>query len=157
MTDPNPAGIPDPRAGTAAIRRFGFMQDKHVHNNKPGPRRGGDDEATQQTWVALDYDGRGGRALDEDAAAREETAAEEMAVAAGEAAGIGDMAATVDVAAAAVEEDDERGRWAGDTSLSSADAAAGVYATGRNQGRQCCSGNGCHLLDCFMSMWEEMS
>ena len=89
MTDPSPAGIPDPRAGTAAIRRFGFMQDKDVHNNNPGPRRGGDDEATQQKWAALDYDGRGGRALDEDAAAREETAAEEGAVAAGEAAGTG--------------------------------------------------------------------
>ena len=88
MTDPSPAGIPDPRAGTAAIRRFGFMQDKDVHNNKPGPRRGGDDEATQHKWAALDYDGRGGRALDEDAAAREETAAEEGAVAAGEMAGI---------------------------------------------------------------------
>ena len=66
--------------------------------------------------------------------------AEEVAVAAGEAAGIGDVAATVDVAAAAVEEDDERGRWAGDTSLSSSDAAAGVCATGRDQGRRYCGG-----------------
>ena len=69
------------------------------------------DEVKQQNWTALDKDSRGGQALDEDVAAREETAAEEDAVATWEVAGIGDVGATVDVEAAAVEEDDKRGRW----------------------------------------------
>ena len=61
------------------------------------------DEVKQQNRAALDEDSRGGRALDEDATAREETAAEEAALAAGEAAGTGDLGAPVYVAATAVE------------------------------------------------------
>ena len=87
------------------------MQGKARKQQKPGAAAVAVDETTQHNWAALDEDSRGGRTLDEDAMAREETAVEEAAVAAGEAAVTGDVGATVDVAAAAVEEDDERGRW----------------------------------------------
>ena len=79
----------------------------HLNNKNPGPRR----------WRWTRQHNKTGWRLTRIAEVVEhwtrtpweETAAEEAAVAAGEAAGTGDVGVTVDVAAAAVEEDDERG------------------------------------------------